>query len=70
MISAKAAKEQTEIGKVTAELQSIDKLIKSAFKQGRSHITKTGKLTNEALEKLEELGYNVEPNAIGQKISW
>lgn len=71
MISAQTAKAKAAEAKINKEFAGLEKNINTAIKNGRDCAIHAGlKMEKENVEKLRLLGYKVEAQARGFRISW
>lgn len=70
MISAKQAREKTDIKRVANFKAEIEKLIKHSIDKGRDEAKISGMVPDEIIKELKETGYIVESQSGLIKISW
>ncbi len=70
MISAKQAREKTDIKRVANFKAEIEKLIKHSIDKGRDEARISGTVPDEIIEELKENGYIVEEQNGLTKIRW
>lgn len=70
MISAKQAREKTDIKRVANFKAEIEKLIKYSIDKGRDEARISGTVPDEIIEELKENGYIVEEQNGLTKIRW